>query len=129
MSKKRLLIVDDDPQILNMLGDMLADTGFSLTFSASGEEALKKLEEEEEFHLVISDVRMPGIDGFELLKTIKARFKSTKVILMTGYTDDYDISDALILGADDYITKPFNISRVHLAVTNAVTLKKSDKSD
>ena len=128
MGEKRLLIVDDDPQILNMLGDILAESGYNLTFSADGEEALKKLEEGE-FHLVISDVRMPGIDGFELLKTIKERFNNTKVILMTGYTDDYDISDALILGADDYITKPFNISRVLLAVGNAVTVNKRDGSD
>ena len=123
MEKKRLLLVDDDPQILNMLGDILAESGYSLTFSADGEAALKKLEEEE-FQLVISDVRMPGIDGFELLKTIKERFNNTKVILMTGYTDDYDISDALILGADDYITKPFNVSRVILAVSNAFAPEK-----
>ena len=128
MKKKRLLIVDDDPQILNMLGDILEDAGYSLSFSANGEEALKKLEEEE-FQLVISDVRMPGIDGFELLKAIKERFNSIKVILMTGYTDDYDISDALILGADDYITKPFNISRVLMAIGNAVTVRKRSGSD
>lgn len=123
MTGKRLLIVDDDPQILELLGDLLSDQGYSLEFSGAGEEALKKLEEND-FNLVISDVRMPGIDGFELLKTVKIRFKNTKVILMTGYTDDYDISDALILGADDYITKPFNASRVVLSISNALGANK-----
>ncbi|MFH1070279.1 MAG: response regulator [Candidatus Glassbacteria bacterium] len=123
MKGKRILIVDDDPQILTFLSDMLAEERYTLEISAGGEEALRKLEEKK-FHLVISDVRMPGIDGFELLKAIKERFKKTKVILMTGYTDDYDISDALILGADDYITKPFDVSRVMLAVNNAFAPEK-----
>ena len=63
---------------------------------------------------------MPGIDGFEVLQQVKEKYKKTKVILMTGYTEEYDISDALILGADDYITKPFDDSKVILAVNNAL---------
>ena len=128
MSKSELLIVDDDPQILEMLGDILTDEGYTLELSANGKEALAKLEVNE-YSLVISDVRMPGIDGFELLKIIKERFINTKVILMTGYTEDYDISDALILGADDYITKPFDFAKVILAVGNALGTKKSIESD
>ena len=120
MAKRKILIVDDDRQILEMLSELLEEEGYSPESAIDGEQALNKLENEN-YHLVISDVRMPGIDGFEVLKQVKEKYKNTKVLLMTGYTDDYDISDALILGADDYITKPFDIPKVLLAVKTALT--------
>ncbi|HUU30029.1 MAG TPA: response regulator [archaeon] len=119
MENKKILLVDDDEQILDMLGAILEDEGFSIDKTFSGEGALKKVEKEK-YDLVISDVRMPGIDGFELLKQITDRFKDTRVIMMTGYTDDYDISDVLLLGAYDYITKPFDGSKVLISVQNAL---------
>jgi DNA-binding response OmpR family regulator len=117
MDEKKILVVDDDPQIITLLTDFLEDEGYSIDSSPDAEDALKKVENGH-YDLVISDVRMPGMDGFELLKEIKASFGKMKVIMMTGYTDDYDISDVLLLGADDYITKPFDIDRVLLSVKN-----------
>ena len=119
MKEKKILIVDDDEQILELLSEVLEEEGFITDSASDGEEALKKLEDAS-YHLVISDIRMPGIDGFEVLQQVKEKYKKTKVILMTGYTEEYDISDALILGADDYITKPFDDSKVILAVKNAL---------
>ena len=117
MKEKKILIVDDDEQILGLLSEILEEEGFITDLASDGEEALKKLKDGR-YHLVISDIRMPGIDGFEVLQKVKEKYNKTKVILMTGYTEEYDISDALILGADDYITKPFDDSKVILAVTN-----------
>jgi len=119
MKSKKILIVDDEKQILEMMTELLEENGFKSGQALTGEEALKMLESEA-YSLVISDVRMPEMDGFELLEEIKARYPKTKMIMMTGYTDDYDISDALILGAEDYITKPFDEAKIMLAVKNAL---------
>lgn len=119
MEEKKILIVDDDEQILELLSEIMEEEGFSTDVASDGKEAFKKLENGN-YHLVISDIRMPGIDGFEVLQQVKEKYKKTKVILMTGYTEEYDISDALVLGADDYITKPFDDSKVILAVNNAL---------
>ena len=120
MKKKKILIVDDDEQILEMLGEFLEEEGFIIDLSSGGQDALKKLEDGK-YHLVISDVRMPDIDGFEVLQQVKEKYIKTKVILMTGYTEEYDISDALILGADDYITKPFDVDKVISSVNNLLS--------
>ena len=120
MKKKRLLIVDDDELILEMLKDILEEEGLLIDAVLNGKEAFDKLESQK-YDLVISDVRMPEIDGFKVLKHVKDNFKRTKVILMTGYTEEYDISDALILGADDYLTKPFDDSKVIMAVNNLLS--------
>lgn len=119
--EKKILVVDDDEQALKMLGELLEEEGFSPTLASDGQEALKMLEKRK-YTLVISDIRMPGIDGFEVLKQVKDKHKRTKVILMTGYTEDYDISDALIFGADDYITKPFDLDKVLLAISNTLKI-------
>jgi len=120
MKEKKILIVDDDQQVLEMLSEVLEEEGFIIDLSSGGKDALTKLGDGK-YHLVISDVRMPDIDGFEVLKQVKEKYKKTKVILMTGYTEEYDISDALILGADDYITKPFDIDKVILCVNNLLS--------
>ena len=121
MDNKNILIVDDDEQILEMLTEILDEEDLEADQCSSGEEAISKLSDVR-YKLVISDVRMPGMSGFDLLEFIKDRYEDTRVILMTGYTDDYDISDALILGADDYITKPFDIDKVVLSVKNSLSI-------
>ena len=120
MEEKKILIVDDDEQILKMLREVLEEEGFIIDLSSGGQDALRKLEDGK-YYLVISDVRMPDIDGFEVLQQVKEKYKKTKVILMTGYTEEYDISDALILGADDYITKPLDIDKIVLAINNLLS--------
>ena len=121
MNGKTILIVDDDKQILEMLTEILNEENLEADQCLSGEEAISKLSDNQ-YKLVISDVRMTGMSGFELLEFIKDRYENTRVILMTGYTDDYDISDALILGADDYITKPFDIDKVVFSIKNSLSI-------
>ena len=121
MSDKRILVVDDDEQILEMMQEILEEEELESDRCLSALEAISKLSESK-FDLVVSDVRMPEMDGFELLGFIKDRYPDTRVILMTGYTDDYDISDALIQGADDYITKPFDIDKVVYSIKNSLSM-------
>lgn len=114
-----ILIIDDEEQVLEMMKEILEEEGYYSDVCTSGEDALKMVENGR-YKLVISDVRMQGMDGFKVLEEMKQRFQDIRVILMTGYTDDYDISNALILGADDYITKPFDVDKVLLAVSGAL---------
>src|SRR3972149_6191516 len=107
MGKGKILIADDDSHVLELLSQILSEEGYSVETAPDGITALD-LVTKCAYDLLISDVRMPGIDGFELLERVKKHKKDIKVIMMTGYTDDYDISEALLLGADEYITKPFD---------------------
>lgn len=122
MDNKAILVADDDPQVLALLNEILSEEGYSVETAPDGQKALDNIGSQK-FDLLISDVRMPGMDGFELLQKVKKNYKDIKVIMMTGYTDDYDISDSLLLGADEYITKPFDISRMLLAIENVLKLK------
>lgn len=115
MEAKKILIVDDEWLELQMLREILEEEGFIIDLASSGQEALEKLEKEN-YSLVFSDARMPGIDGFEVLKQVKDNYKNTKVILMTGYINDCDISEVLALGADDYLNKPYDNTKVVIAV-------------
>jgi YesN/AraC family two-component response regulator len=69
--------------------------------------------------VVVSDVRMAGMSGFDLLKQVKSRHPDTAFVVMTGYADSYSIKDALLQGADEYITKPFKNYEVTLVVERA----------
>ena len=116
---RNILVVDDDEQLLALLRQILEHAGHCVETFSSAELALERLEAGP-FDLVVSDIRMPGMSGIDLLAQVVARFPATKVILMTGYADDYDASEALLNGADDYITKPFDVSRVLLSVGNVL---------
>ena len=120
MATQTILLVDDEQMVLQMLKDILEEEGYRTELASNGEEALEKLSKQS-YPLVICDVRMPGIDGFEVLQQVKDHYEKTKIILMTGYTEDYEISDALVLGADDYLTKPFDDNRVLLSIRNLLS--------
>lgn len=119
----KILVVDDEKQVQSLLGEVLGEQGYETDTADNGQDALDRLAAGN-FSLVIADVRMPVMDGFELLEKIKSLYGDMPVIMMTGYTDDYDISDVLLLGADDYITKPFDMNRVLLSVWNALNKRR-----
>jgi len=114
----KILVVDDEAIMRNLLLKILEQEGYQITLAASSPEAIEKLENES-FELVLSDVKMPEINGFELLKTIKSRWPHIAVIMMTGYGDAYTVKEALMLGADEYITKPFKSHEVSLILERA----------
>jgi DNA-binding NtrC family response regulator len=102
----RILIVDDDHLVRIPLVDDLSDAGFGVEAVASGEEALNKMSGIL-FDVVVTDLRMPGMDGIELLHRIKADYPETEVIVMTAYAEIKTAVSAMKLGAYDYIAKPF----------------------
>lgn len=113
-----ILVVDDQQDLQELLTRILAKEGYSVDSAADGEEALGKLRERS-FNLVLTDVKMPGLNGFDLIQLIKKEFPSIGVIVMTAYGDSYTVKDALLLGADEYITKPFKSFEINLVVERA----------
>lgn len=102
----KLLIIDDDTELTELLSDYLVQQGFNVDVENSpnnGIDALKR----SQYDLLLLDVMMPDIDGFEVLKTVR-QFSEISVIMLTAKGDDYDKILGLELGADDYLPKPFN---------------------
>jgi CheY-like chemotaxis protein len=110
-----ILVVDDEPVMRKLLEKALTRDGYQVVSATEGNEALEILRDRE-INIVISDMKMPGMDGFELLKRIKTEHQKVGVIAMTAYGDAYTVKDALLLGADEYITKPFKSFEVSLIV-------------
>ena len=109
--EKKILIIDDDSLVLKTLQNLLSRQGYEVICAKSGEEAIRHLEFGD-FNLIISDIRMPGQDGIELLKKIRANGLETPFMFITGYASENIPIDAIKLGARDYILKPFNLDEL-----------------
>ena len=109
--KNNILLVDDDPHIVELNYNILDGEGYQITKSISGEGAIKELENRK-FDLVVTDLNMGKIGGISVLKKAKELHPETKVIITTGNMDVHDAIDALRLHADDYLLKPFDISEL-----------------
>ncbi len=107
MNKNRILVVDDEEKIVNLVKNYLEKEGFEVFTADSGNEALKLFESEKP-DLVILDLMMPDMSGYDVCRRICALSK-TPVIMLTAKTDEVDKLLGLELGADDYITKPFSL--------------------
>jgi len=125
MAKERILVVDDEEDILELVRFHLTREGYQLALASSGEEALKKAGRET-FDLVVLDLMLPGLDGLEVAKALKsdAKTKTLPIIMLTAKGEDADIVTGLEIGADDYITKPFS-PRVLTARVKAVLRRRS----
>jgi DNA-binding response OmpR family regulator len=111
MVKMRIMLVDDEERFLQTTRKMISKKGYDALTVTSGAECLKKLEEEL-VHVVILDVKMPGMDGVETLKHIKQRFPLVEVIMLTGHATAESAVEGLKLGATDYLTKPTSIDEL-----------------
>jgi DNA-binding response OmpR family regulator len=104
----KILVVDDEPVIVNLLKRFLEKKSFEVMTASSGFEAMTKVKEEKP-KIVILDIYMPGKSGLEVLKEIKEHDKDTGVIMVTAVTDEATGRNALDMGAFDYIIKPFDL--------------------
>jgi len=123
-----LLIVDDEPSILQTLGGLLTDEGFEVITAANGYEALKKIENESP-DLVLLDIWMPGIDGIETLKEIKKAAPYIPVIIITGHGTIETAVRATKLGAFDLIEKPLSIDKVLVSIHNALNFRRLEEEN
>lgn len=113
-----ILVVDDELMMRKLMEKILVKDGYQVVTAENGDEAIRIMDEQE-VNLVVSDMQMPGMNGFDLLKQIKAKYPKIGVIIMTAYGDTYTVKDALLLGADEYITKPFKSFEVSMVVERA----------
>jgi len=109
VSKRKILVVDDDPTMVKLINVNLKLNNYSVIEATSGEQALDVLSEES-LDLVVLDIMMPGVDGWEVLRRIRGSSETREmpVILVTAKTQDSDVIRGWELGADEYVIKPFN---------------------
>jgi len=115
MKGQRILVVDDEPLMQEFLIEALERNSYHVDMAESGKEALEKINNNF-YHLVITDVRMPNIGGMEILKETKRKYPESGVIMVTAYGTVESAVEAMKQGAFDYITKPFSIDEIELVV-------------
>lgn len=116
--QERVLLVDDEEGIRTVLRVAVADAGYEVLTAANGGEALQLLEERTA-RLIVTDIKMPGMDGLELLGSIKRRWPDSEVIMITGHGDMDTAIEALRRGACDFITKPIHEDALEIALERA----------
>lgn len=123
--KRRILVVDDEKSIVEMLSIMFHKEGYEVVGATSAARAIEILDrDKEQIELVVSDIKMPKMSGIELLKKIRMTAPVLPVIFITAYASLETAVDALRLGAFDYITKPFKKSLILSRVKNALALQR-----
>lgn len=116
---ERVLVVDDDPSVRQILRRKLEREGYEVVAVQSAKRAMEEMEAAN-FDLVLTDVRMRQMDGIGLTRHVKERYPDTKVVLITAVVDMDSALAGLRGGASDYITKPFNLEEVAVRVRNAL---------
>lgn len=122
---KRLLIIDDDRKLCDLLSEYLEPEGFAVEAVHDGKDGIAKVGEND-FDLIILDVMLPGDNGFEVLRQIRTK-KDTPVVMLTARGDDVDRIIGLEMGADDYLPKPFNTRELMARIRTVLRRAKPDK--
>ena len=125
MMKKhgRILVVDDDPKSRNIVERLLTLTDYEVEIVISGEEAVKRLKRSE-FNLVLTDLDMPGMDGLELLSHVKSRYPDIPVIVVSGVASEESKNEALEVGAEGLLSKPYTRDQLLAIISKSLTKKK-----
>lgn len=123
--RARVLVVDDEPRICQFIKELLEREQYQIDTTLSGMEALDMIEKCE-YQLLISDLKMPGIDGFELIKQAKKSRPDMATVMLTGYATVENAVLALRFGVDDYITKPFNINELKKVVKQTLNTRQME---
>ena len=111
-----IMLIDDEETILNVLSAFLEDCGYTVCCAHNGAAALKKLETTPNIDLIISDIRMPKINGIDFLRAVQVRYPHLPTILITGHGDEKIATDAFYNGAYDYLKKPISLKNLHNSV-------------
>jgi len=119
LAGESVLIVDDDPFMIELLSGSLAEAGYTVATATNGSEALNHVNRGE-FQVALVDLSLPDTDGMELVDGISAGLSDVQIIIMTGYPSIQSTIEALRRGAQDYIVKPFKIPEVQAAVDRAL---------
>jgi two-component system, NtrC family, response regulator PilR len=123
MPDARILVVDDEPSMRELLAIMLQQSGYEVTLADGGEAAIEAIKSAE-FDLVITDLRMRKIDGLVVLRTVKEQAPQTVVLVVTAYASTQTAVEAMKLGAYDYVTKPFKLDEIRVTIANGLERKR-----
>jgi len=126
MRNEKILIVDDSKEIRNILFTFLKEKGFEVYTAENGKKALD-LVKEKVIDLIITDIRMPEMNGYQLTKKMKEERPMVGIIIMTAYTSIYTEGDIRKIGADDYISKPFELINIIEKIERVLFQMKSLK--
>ncbi len=120
-----ILVVDDNRQVLEQVNHVLAEEGFSISFIPKGEFLFQRLERQH-FDLILLDVNLPGISGYDLLREIRKhpKYKNLPVIIITGEDEDTTLTKCFALGAQDYISKPINHLVLKVRVSSVISASR-----
>ncbi|MGD0265522.1 MAG: response regulator [Candidatus Methylomirabilota bacterium] len=116
----RVLVVDDEPDFIELLREFLTAKGYEVIAASNGEEALRKVKEDRP-HLILLDVRMPKMNGLEVLKQVREIDHEVGVIMVTAVNEEETGRQALKLGAFDYITKPLDLKYLERSLWYKIT--------
>jgi two-component system phosphate regulon response regulator PhoB len=130
MAKEKILVVDDEEDILELVRYNLSREGYRVTGTLTGEDALRKARSDT-FDLIVLDLMLPGMDGLSFTKIVKndSRLRNIPIIMLTAKGEESDIVSGLELGADDYITKPFSPKVMIARVRTALRRHKEEPED
>ena len=103
-----VLVVDDEDALRSVLSTELISEGYTVDTAPDGDDAITILQQKT-FDLVLLDIKMPRVDGFEVLRFIKQRYPTTKVIMLTGFADLKNAIESKKLGAEDFVSKPYDL--------------------
>lgn len=124
----RILVIEDDEDLRETLEELLTDEGFTVVTAGRGEEAVQ-LSSQQLFDLVVTDIKMPGIDGLEALEQVKQRQPEVKSLVVTGYSSHQDAVRAVRLGVGDYLQKPFGLDNFLCRIKEMVEEKQAELLD
>ena len=105
---KKILIIDDESEICKMVTEFLFDAGYAASYALNGPEGLAKIKEDPP-SLVILDIGMPGMDGFEVMRLIHQQFPALPVVVLTGQSDTETVKKMVELGASEFLAKPIHL--------------------
>src|SRR5262245_52318127 len=123
MPDARILVVDDELSMREVLEITLRQDGYDVTVAEGGEAALRALDAAA-FDLVLTDLRMRGVDGLAVLRAVKERSPGTAVLMVTAFASTDTAVEAMKLGAYDYVTKPFKLDELRLTIAGALERKR-----
>ena len=124
MAEARVLVVDDEQSMRELLGIMLRQVGYEVSQADGGEAAIQTLKGTDAFDLVITDLRMRKVDGLAVLRAAKEHSPHTVVLVVTAFASTETAVEAMKLGAYDYVTKPFKLDELKLTIANALERKR-----
>ena len=122
----RILIVDDDESIGKVLATILEDEGYTVDIAENGKKAIKK-SKEEFYNLALIDIRLPDMEGIELLTRMKDTTPKMRKIIITGYPSIQNAIEAVNRGADAYLVKPFDMDKVLATIKEQLKLQEEEK--